>query len=283
MTLDEAALRKSKPRALGCLWIGAQLGPTEQLCLLSFLEHGHDIALYVYEPVAGVPPGVQVIDAREVYDVQTIQRYKKSQSPSLHSNLFRYALLAKTSRMWVDLDLFCLRPFVFASDYVYGQEDATTVNTAALSLPTDSEALQQLLSYKPGDKGFPPFFSFGRKLRYFIKHGGRKPDITEWPWGATGPRGLTYHLKQTGDLEKALPVQSFYPVPLSNLSDLLEPGKLKRADFGNDVFAIHLWASQLRKLLLSDYQGQIPDGSFLQVEMSRLGEKFQFPLALRVH
>ena len=122
-----------KPRALGSLWIGAELGPVEQLCLLSFLEHGHDITLYAYEPVAGVPPGVQVADAREVFDSQKIVRHKKSQSAALHSDFFRYALLAKTSRMWVDLDLFCLRPFIFPSAYVYGHENEATVNGAALS------------------------------------------------------------------------------------------------------------------------------------------------------
>ncbi len=282
MVAHESVSGELKPRALGSLWIGAELGPVEQLCLLSFLEQGHDITLYTYEPVSGIPPGVKVADAREVFDAKTIVRHKKTKSAALHSDLFRYTLLAKTSRMWVDLDLFCLQPFIFPSAYVYGQEDDATVNGAALALPPDSKALQQLLSYRPGSKGYPPFFRLRDKIRYFFKFGGRKPDISEWPWGALGPRGLSYHLKQTGDFDKALPVQAFYPLPLINVADLLLPGFVRSEHFGPDVFALHLWASQLRKLLLADYQGLIPVGSFLQVEMARLGEKFNFPLALRL-
>lgn len=282
MTSHESRSLDLEPRTLGTLWIGPELGPVEQLCLLSFLEHGHDVKLYTYEPVSGIPPGVAVADAREVFDAQKIVRHKKTKSAALHSDLFRYALLAKTSRMWVDLDLFCLQPFIFPSAYVYGQEDDATVNGAALALPADSKVLKQLLSYLPESKGYPPFFRLRDKIRYFIKFGGRKPNITEWPWGALGPRGLSYHLKEAGDFDKALPVQAFYPLPLIKVADLLVPGLVRSEHFGPDVFAVHLWASQLRKLLLADYQGLIPVGSFLQVEMARLGEKFNYPLALRV-
>ncbi len=270
-------------RALGSLWIGSKLGPLEQLCLLSFLEHGHDITLYTYETVAGVPPGVRIADARTVLDFGGIVRHKKTQSAALHSDLFRYALLEKTPRMWVDLDMFCLQPFVFAGDHVYGKETTSEINGAVLALPADSAVLRQLRNYQPGLRAYPPFFRWRDKLRYFLKFGGRKPDITEWPWGAVGPRGLSYHLRLNGDFDKALPVQAFYPLPLEKLGQLLEPGRLTREHFGEDVFGVHLWASQLRKLLLSDvYQGQILEGSFLQLEMSRLGTMFDFPLSTRV-
>jgi hypothetical protein len=35
----------------------------EQLCLQSFLYHGHSFHLYVYEQPTGVPDGVELMDA----------------------------------------------------------------------------------------------------------------------------------------------------------------------------------------------------------------------------
>ena len=41
------------------LWIGGRLSFLEQVCLKSFVDHGHRTILYTYGAVAGVPDGVE--------------------------------------------------------------------------------------------------------------------------------------------------------------------------------------------------------------------------------
>ncbi len=55
------------------LWVGPSLSRLEQLSLASFVYHGHDVHLYTYEDVQGIPDGVTVKDGQEclarIYDI----------------------------------------------------------------------------------------------------------------------------------------------------------------------------------------------------------------------
>ena len=186
------------------LWIGSELGLIEQLTIQSFLAHGHSFTLFTTEEVQGIPAGTVVRNANEIFPCQHIVRDYKTGSPAIHADMFRYAMLAKTELMWVDMDVLCLRPFYPNSPYVFAFEDENTVNNAVLRLPKDSPTLAALLAYQPETKGYPPFFSTGRKIRYWLKSGGKKPSINKWPWGSIGPKGLSYHLRQTSEIKHAL-------------------------------------------------------------------------------
>lgn len=50
------------------LWIGNQLSPIEQFCMKSFLYHGHQVDLYAYTDIKGVPSGVIMRDANEIVE-----------------------------------------------------------------------------------------------------------------------------------------------------------------------------------------------------------------------
>ena len=45
---------------IAALWIGGALSFLEQLCLKSFVDAGHAIRLYAYEPIPNVPEGVEI-------------------------------------------------------------------------------------------------------------------------------------------------------------------------------------------------------------------------------
>ena len=260
--------------SLAALWIGPALGPIEQLCALSCLAQGHALTIYTTEPTQGIPDGVEVRDAREIFDSPNIVRHAKTGSAALHSDIFRYLLLQKTAHIWVDLDILCIKPFNFSSAHIFAYENAQDINGAVLRLPSDSPALKQLLLYTPGYKGYPPFFRPGQKLRYWLKHAGRAPSIAQWPWGAIGPRGLSYHLQHNHEAAAALPPSSFYPIPLQDLARLSTPHALSRADLPAETYAVHLWASHLKKHLLSVHAGKIPAGSFLDQAIDSMQAQF---------
>ena len=138
------------------LWIGDRLGPIEQASIRSFLKVGDTFILYAYNPIIGIPPGVEVKDAQEILPCTRIIRHKKTGSPAIHADLFRYALLEKTGITWVDLDVIALKPFRFEGDYVFGYENERSVANGVLRLPKNSKTLQELLSIKIDTKGYPP-------------------------------------------------------------------------------------------------------------------------------
>lgn len=250
---------------LACLWIGDSLGLIEVASAKSFLKHGNTLTLYSYAPVKNVPCGVIQKDANEILQTDRIIRHKKTGSPALHSDLFRFALMEKTNAIWVDLDIIALRSFNFPTDWIFAYESKSIVNGAVLKLPKDSQTLKHLSQYNSDYKG-PPLHStkgfrrFRYRLRSFLT-GGMTIDL--WPWGSLGPLALTHFLRQTGEIKHAYPINAFYSIPLKEVERFVKPGALSDKDIPKDAWALHLWGKELRQIIEEKYYGDVPDGSFL--------------------
>lgn len=253
---------------LASFWVGDSLGPIELASIKSLQAQGDQVTIFSPHPIT-LPEGVRCENADTIMPCQRILRYSINQSPALHANLFRYALMQQTDFTWVDLDVIALRPFRFESPWVFGYEDATTVNNAVLRLPADSLALQCLLEFSPDTVGLPPFMNGWRRLKYQIRTLGRGLPIERWPWGSTGPRGLTHALRQTGEIKHALPINAFYPVAKDNVEQFLIPGCLDASAFGDECWSVHLWAKELRLILSKKYGGKVPQGCFLDQAMNK--------------
>lgn len=250
-------------RELATLWIGDRLNEIEIASLWSFARQGQKVRLYAYGPIAGLPRGVELADAGEILSGDPIVRHKNG-SPAIHADLFRYAMIAKTGAIWVDLDMIAFKPFVFPSAYVFGFEDEISVNNAVLGLPQDSPTLAALCALRPDTRGLPEDLHGFRRLRYQVKSllAGGLP-IGHWPWGSTGPLALTRNLRLNGELGHALPRSAFYAEPLSEVARFAEPGRLDWTSFPAEAYGAHLWGRQLRAHLAKHHGGRAPQGSFL--------------------
>ncbi|MDD9855316.1 MAG: hypothetical protein OXU88_03945, partial [Gammaproteobacteria bacterium] len=82
----------SSPPPVQSLWIGEQLSPIEQLCARSFMHHGHEFILYVYDEPAGVPDGVRVADANAILPASAVFMHNIG-TYAIFSDWFRWALL----------------------------------------------------------------------------------------------------------------------------------------------------------------------------------------------
>ena len=249
---------------LASLWIGDSLGVIEQASIRSILNHHGKLILYSYEPILRVPEGVEQRDAREIFSGDTIIKHKKNNSPALHADLFRYALMAKTDSIWVDLDIIALKPLIFDSDWVFGIETEGEANNAVLRLPKDSKTLNGLLELQADTVGLPPTLTGMRRLKYWLKSFGQGLTIDRWPWGATGPRLLTYYLKKYDEFKYAMPVEAFYSIPFEQAHRFAIPGEIRREDLPKEAFAVHLWGKELRSYIENECGGRVLEGSFLQ-------------------
>jgi glycosyltransferase involved in cell wall biosynthesis len=116
-------------RVVHGLWIGNRLSKLEQLTIRSFIKHGHEFHLWLYDDLeTPLPPEVILEDAGEIISRDKIFR-KKDIDPETgvgrgsvgapFSDLFRYKLLYEKGGYWVDMDVTCLKPLNFPGDYVF--------------------------------------------------------------------------------------------------------------------------------------------------------------------
>jgi len=122
------------------LWIGTALSPMEIMCIRSYITNGHDFHLYLYDKVLNIPEGTIIKDANEIIPQNEI--YVDSFGGYVNfSNIFRYTLLYKLGGWWVDMDVCCLKPFDFDSEYVFRSHHDFPVVGNIMKCPAGSELM----------------------------------------------------------------------------------------------------------------------------------------------
>jgi hypothetical protein len=210
------------------LWIGPRLSALEQLSIQSFLANGHQFHLYVYEGVENVPHGTVVKDANDVLPSIRTFKYREHDSYAGFANQFRYKLLHTVGGWWVDLDLVCLKPFDFATDYVFSSEDGLTaggpgiqVNVGAIKCPAGSSLMQHVWDQCS------------------------KKDPAELRWGEIGPILFADSVRRFGMESFVVPPSGFCPIAWRQWQDILDPDVPCR--FTGETYAVHLWNEMWRR------------------------------------
>jgi hypothetical protein len=228
------------------LWVGPRLSTMEQLALTSFVQNGHEVHLYTYGPVSGVPEGVMVRDGNEILPESMIFVYRDHNSYSGFSNYFRYKLLLDRGGCWADTDLVALRPLRFRDDYVFSSElskGTQFINAGFIKAPAGCDALRrawELCSAK---------------------------DPKQIRWGETGP-ALVRQVVESFGLERFVrPFDVFCPIGYHDLGVLLDA---EAPPVAEATLAIHLWNEMWRRNG-RDKDGRYHPGSVYESLKSRYG------------
>jgi hypothetical protein len=245
---------------IGALWIGGTLSYLEQLCLKSFVDAGQHIVLYTYEGVTNAPDGVVLADANDILPQTGFLRHERTGSPALHSDVFRYHMLAKNDRMiWADTDAYCIRPFTTPNGHFYAWESEEGLNGGVLGLPQDSATLAALLDFTTDPFAIPPWFDTGERRRLgALRDAGTPMHAGEMPWGVWGPHALTHFLKATGEVRHALPMVALYPFEFKDRNLMLQPGIDVSEIVTEESFSIHFYGRRMRDRILSTEADGIP-------------------------
>ena len=242
---------------VAALWIGGPLSFLEQLCLKSFLDAGQALRLYTYDGVDNAPDGVEQADASAILPLTGFLRHERTGSPALHSDLFRYHLLAKSDQtIWADTDAYCVKPFASDTGHFFAWESDTGINGGVLGLPRDSAALAALLAFTADEFAIPSWYGPGYQAELAAKKAGGAPvHAGEMPWGVWGPHALTHFLKQTGEVRHALPRAALYPFAYEDRRLMLRPG-LDPAPFVTDeTYSIHFYGRRMRSRIVLKENG----------------------------
>ena len=229
---------------LHSLWIGPRVSWLEQLCLASWLAHGHRVVVWTYQPVEGLPHGVAVCDARELLPEEQIVLHRESGSTSMFSNRFRYHLLRRYPVTWADIDVLLLRPLAIEAPYLFGWETADSICSAVLRLPRGSRVLRDLVAYTDARVPVPPWWPLKDRIRQRARGiVGRHQRAEDMPWGSFGPRALTDALRRHRLTDRALPREVFYPVLWEDTELFYQPRDVLAARLTARTIAVHLWSS----------------------------------------
>lgn len=223
-------------------WYGKPLSPYQQLCLKSFVDHGHQFVLYGYDRF-DVHAGVELKDATEFFPRDRVFFYSRGSgagSVSAFSNLFRYRLLHERGGWWVDADVVCLSRDVPAADIVFGwqHQSRDLVGSAILKFPRGHHLPATL--YKAAEK-------MGAEVE----------------WGQAGPNLVTELVKRHALEHLAMDASLLYPLAPREAIHVLMPAHRDaiREKVGGAVF-LHLWNEILRRSSVLDAVAP-PPGSFL--------------------
>jgi hypothetical protein len=225
---------------------------------MSVLRQDHPLALYCYDPVEGVPPGVEVRDAAEVLPRETIIRHVGG-SVALFANRFRYQLQKLGAGTWIDCDTYLLAPIDGDRPYLFGEEEPGRIANGILRIPGDAPLLAPLL--RLFDERVIPYW-LPRRARleaaWRLLSTGRT-DLARMPWGTAGPAALTALARRHGVAGHALEPDVFYPVHWSNAAWILDPAKKVEDMVTPKSVSLHLF----NELIKGFKDKPAPKGSFL--------------------
>ena len=227
-------------------WIGPSLGPLSVACLRSFLAAGHQVILHVYDEPSDVPKGVTLRDASETLPSDRVIRHKRG-SYALFSDIFRYQLLRNGADLYVDCDVYCIRP-IRRAEHIFGWHVDNEMNGAVLALPPHSALLNKLIEICEDPGYVPPWLPPAKQWK--IKWGmrlGLHPGKQNLPWGSFGPLALTHFAKELGVDHLALPTDVFYPVATWQFSRLFDPNLSIPDLITHRTCCIHLWHEMVRR------------------------------------
>lgn len=247
---------------LNSMWVEGPLTYVEQVCLKSALSVGHQVVLYAYWDVTGVPDGVIVRDGREIMPESSLMKHKKRNSWSLSSNIFRYLLLQQGRGVWIDTDVYFLKPLeVNRKDYLFGWQKQDLLNGAILYAKKDSPLIEELLAFINLPYIIPPWLPVRKRFAYQIRPwiGLRPLSLAEHRWGVIGPRAITYFADQLGLSCHAERQDVFYPVPPKQAKAFFDPERNIEDYITSDTVAVHLWNEAIKDLKKSP----APAGSYL--------------------
>ena len=231
------------------LWVGEELPVMAQLCIKSFLAHGHSFQLFTYKRYDKLPQGVLIRDAREILPAELIFRDSHG-SYAPFSDWFRMKFLAEEGGFWVDMDVVCLSEEAPAAPLWFCREQAHVVAVGGLRFPAHHPIPTALALLAEDPARHAPWDS-PAELR--LKDDWRRnvPSMEQRrrqvPWGFCGPSGMTRAVNHYGLFTQAAPPSHFYPIPWTRWRDCFNGCVHLSGPELSNAWAIHLWGEMLRR------------------------------------
>jgi hypothetical protein len=260
---------------LNTLWVGKSLPPLQRLCLASAVGTGARVRLFTYEPVEGIPPGVEVVDGKEVLGLDKMVRHRKSQSVALFSDRFRYEVLAKGLGAWFDTDMLFLKAPYSTGDYLVGWEEPERVSAGFIWVTPGHPLINDLRQHAFDEHPIPGWYPLWRRSYLSIRKAvGLPQHVSDADWGVIGPYLLTWLLQKHKMTSEIRPVSWSCGLPWQERRTIWDGSYDWRKWVNPDTVCVHLWNHGLTR----EERARKPEpGSLLQTVAD--GSGFAWPEA----
>ena len=209
-------------------WAGESVPAYEAACMSSFVRHGYTLSVYSYGEISNLPSGAALRSAHEIVDEKYVRAYLIKGKPSLShfSDLFRYRLFQTTDLVYVDTDLYLLRPFDFVlPKTLLALEDKTNICGAIMRIDRASPLLAQLVDRTER--------LAGRNL----------------VWGETGPRLLTSTFGNDIAWKDTFRPDLFFPIHYDEFWKIFLPEYREECEsLCRRAYTLHLWNNIVGKV-----------------------------------
>lgn len=208
----------------GSLWVGRPLNKIEITCLSSFIYHGHNFKLFVYDMDLKVPAGIEKIDANDIITKDKIFKIDNSYGP--FADMFRYKMIQKTGLTWTDTDNVCLQNKWKFGEYLFGMQGGPhkIVANGILRAPQDSDFIADLVKTSE---------DFNKK------------DIK---WGEIGPQLVTQKIKEYNLLSYIKEPEVFYPINYWEWSTIFDPVHTNKVlRLSSNSHTLQIWNQMLNR------------------------------------
>jgi hypothetical protein len=193
-----------------------------QTCLRSQLAAGHKVTVYSFDTIPGLPAGVENADAEAILPHAFSERLRPPQPDGSwrdwttlqFSDFFRMKLMAKGLGLWLDADVLLLKPVVIdpAKPY-FAWERPRQLGNSVIYLPPAHGIVAAFEELMAQDELTPNWLSLRHRITFAMRRlRGGSNRLSDIRVAIFGPAALTALARRTGELQNALPKQSFYAV-----------------------------------------------------------------------
>jgi hypothetical protein len=202
-------------------WQGP-LDRLRQLCLRSQLAAGHNVTVYSFDPLPGLPDGVGNADAEAVLPHAFAEKLRPPQPDGSwrdwttlqFSDFFRMRLMAQKAGLWLDADVLLLKPVEIdpAKPY-FAWERPRQLGNSVLYLPANDSIVSAFSALMQQEELTPDWLSLRHRVVFALRRltGGSRR-LSDIRVAIFGPPALTALAQRNGEIQYALPKQSFYAV-----------------------------------------------------------------------
>ena len=200
-------------------------GPLDALrrtCLRSQVAAGHKVTVYSFEPLAGLPGGVGNAEAEAILPHAFAERLRPTGPDGVwrdwttlrFSDFFRMRLMARGAGLWLDADVLLLKPVEIdpAKPY-FAWERPRQLGNSVLYLPPDDSIVTAFENLMEQEELTPDWLAVRHRMTFTLrKLRGGSNRLSDIRVAIYGPASLTALARRGGEIEHALPKQSFYAV-----------------------------------------------------------------------
>jgi hypothetical protein len=227
-------------------------GPLDRLrqtCLRSQLAAGHNVTVYSFDTIPGLPAGVANSDAEAILPHAFSEKLRPPQPDGSwrdwtalqFSDFFRMRLMARGAGLWLDADVLLLRPIELdpAKPY-FAWERPSQLGNSVLYLPPGDPIVAAFEDLMEQDELIPEWLSLRHRISFALKRlRGGSNRVSDVRVAIYGPAALTALANRAGSSRDALPKKSFYAVH-ADAKHFFAPGDFTALIADPDIIGLHI-------------------------------------------